>query len=84
MVPILAYQKSQFRYILEGLGMKFFGIFRDHSVHSVFIWYMLWPFGIFCCRFGVFYAFWYLAPRKIWQPWSKVVFECKLFRKRCS
>jgi hypothetical protein len=31
-------------------------------------WYMLWPFGIFCGHFGIFFPFWYLEPRKIWQP----------------
>jgi hypothetical protein len=29
----------------------------------VAIWYILWSFGIF---FGIF---WYVVPRKIWQPW---------------
>jgi hypothetical protein len=32
-----------------------FGIFYDHSVHFVFIWYIL-------------FWFWYHATRKIWQP----------------
>jgi hypothetical protein len=35
-----------------------FGIFYDHSVHFVLIWY-------------IFFQFWYHAPRKIWQPWSE-------------
>jgi hypothetical protein len=26
------------------------------------IWYILW-------QFGVFFPFWDIAPRKIWQPW---------------
>jgi hypothetical protein len=33
-----------------------FGIFCDHSVHIVLIWYIL-------------FLFWYHAPRKIWRPW---------------
>jgi hypothetical protein len=40
------------------------------------IWYILWPFGIFCghlvyvfCGQMVYYfLFWYVEPRKIWQP----------------
>jgi hypothetical protein len=33
-----------------------FGIFCDHLVHFVFIWYIFW--------------FWYHVPIKIWQPCS--------------
>jgi hypothetical protein len=33
------------------------GIFYDHLVHFMFIWY--------------FFRFWYHVPRKIWQPWSR-------------
>jgi hypothetical protein len=45
-------------------------------------WYILWPFGPFSVPFGIFYGtlvhfgnlvyfsrFWYIEPRKIWQPW---------------
>jgi hypothetical protein len=46
-------------------------------------WYILWPFGIFyVLLFGIFgghmeyfmviwyiFPFWYVLPRKIWQPW---------------
>jgi membrane protease YdiL (CAAX protease family) len=28
----------------------------------VAIWYILW-------LFGLFFPFWYVVPRKIWQPW---------------
>jgi hypothetical protein len=28
----------------------------------VAVWYILW-------LFGVFLTFWYVEPRKIWQPW---------------
>jgi hypothetical protein len=38
------------------------GIFYDHLVHFVFIWYIL-------CSFGTFFRFWYRGPIKIWQPW---------------
>jgi hypothetical protein len=30
--------------------------------YFVAIWNILWPFGIFP-------PFWYVEPRKIWQPW---------------
>jgi hypothetical protein len=30
------------------------------------IWYILWSFGIF---YGIFFPFWYVEPRKLWQPW---------------
>jgi hypothetical protein len=41
------------------------GLFYVHLVYSVSIWYMLW-------LFGIFFPFWYVVPRKIWQPWSYV------------
>jgi hypothetical protein len=31
------------------------GIFNGHWVHFVFLWYILWPFGIFFPRFGTLY-----------------------------
>jgi hypothetical protein len=63
-------------YILWSLG-----IFCGHLVYFVVIWYILWSFGIFCGHlvyfvviwyilwsFGIFLPFWYVSPRKIWQP----------------
>jgi hypothetical protein len=47
-----SYQKSQFGYILEGLGIENVGTFMV----------ILWSFGI------CFPSFWYIVPRKIWQP----------------
>jgi hypothetical protein len=41
--------------------MKIFGIFYGHLVYFVAVWYILW-------LFGMFYPFWYVVPRKIWQP----------------
>jgi hypothetical protein len=38
-----------------------FGIFHWHLVYFMVMWYILWLFGIFL-------PFWYVAPRKIWQP----------------
>jgi hypothetical protein len=37
------------------LFLKPFGVFTA-------IWHILWSFGIYL-------PFWYVAPRKIWQPW---------------
>jgi hypothetical protein len=36
------------------------------------IWYILWPIGIFCGHLLKFCPFWYVVPRKIWQPWPNV------------
>jgi hypothetical protein len=35
------------------------------------IWYILQPFGIFSGYLLQFFPFWYVAARKIWQPWSQ-------------
>jgi hypothetical protein len=34
-------------------------------VYFVTIWYILWSFGIF-------FPFWYIVPRQIWQPLCRV------------
>jgi hypothetical protein len=39
-----------------------FGIFYGHLVYFVAIWCIL-------LLFGIFFPFWYVVPRKIWQPW---------------
>jgi hypothetical protein len=44
------------------------------------IWNILWPFGTFCVHFVHFSGFWYHAPRKIWQPCSRLASKrAKLF-----
>jgi hypothetical protein len=35
----------------------------------------LWQFGIFCGQFGIFLPFWYVVPRKIWQPCPPALME---------
>jgi hypothetical protein len=40
-------------------------------VYFTTIWYIFWPFCIFCCHLVHFPPFWYDLPRKIWQPWPK-------------
>jgi hypothetical protein len=52
--------------------MEDVGIFDRHLVF-VFSqpanWYTLGTFGIFCGNMVHFAPFWYVEPRKIWQPW---------------
>jgi hypothetical protein len=52
---VLAYQKSLFGNILEGLGMENVGIFKSHFVHFL-------AFGIFSGHLVYFYPFWYIVP----------------------
>jgi hypothetical protein len=47
---------------LEGLAMEVVGLFDGDLVYFTNIWYILW-------LFGIFFPFWYVVPRKIWQPW---------------
>jgi hypothetical protein len=49
------------------------GKLYGHFVYFTSIWYILWPFGIFCGTFGIFFPFWYVVARKIWQPWKEDV-----------
>jgi hypothetical protein len=59
-------------------------------------WYILWLFGQFSfhleyfmaiwhifTRFGTFYPFWYVVPRKIWHPWFQRGSKrsCKIFKE---
>jgi hypothetical protein len=46
------------------------GIFYGHLVHLVVIWY-IFPVLVYFSRFGIFFPFWYIVPRKIWQPRSQ-------------
>jgi hypothetical protein len=63
---LFSYQKCQF---LGGLGMENVGIFYGHLVYFAGIWQILLPFGKVCCHLVYFFPFWYVLPRKIWQPW---------------
>jgi hypothetical protein len=49
----LKYQCGQ---ISEDLAMEDVGILYGHLVYFVTIWYILWPFGIFCGQFEYFMA----------------------------
>jgi hypothetical protein len=81
---IFSNQKSQFGWILECLAMKYVGKFHDHLVYFTanrifygYIWYILWSFGIFCGLFGIFFPFWYVIERKIWQPCNDHSWHCQ-------
>jgi hypothetical protein len=52
--------------------MEDVGIFYVHLVNFPAISHILWPFGIFSTVLVHFYPFWYVVPRKIWQPCFKV------------
>jgi hypothetical protein len=68
---------------MENFGIFYghFGIFKAILVFlrpcGVFltIWYILWYILLVC----TFFQFWYVAPRKIWQPWLNYVqsFKCR-------
>jgi hypothetical protein len=46
------------------------GIFYVNLVYFTAIGNTLWPFGIFWGHLIYFSPFWYVVPRKIWQPCS--------------
>jgi hypothetical protein len=46
-----------------------FGLFYIHFVYFVAIWYILW-------LFGIFFLFWYVVQRKIWQPCARRKIHC--------
>jgi hypothetical protein len=52
------YQKSQFWSNLEGLGMENIDILFGHLEYCSAIWYMLFPFYIFCGHLVFFSAVW--------------------------
>jgi hypothetical protein len=57
---------------LDCLAIKEFGKFWSvlqlkNLVNFIAISYILMLFGIFCSQFGIFFQFWYVVPRKIWQ-----------------
>jgi hypothetical protein len=54
---------------LQCTKMEDAAIFNYHLIHLTAIWYYMWPFGIFYSHLVYFFTSWYVAPRKIWQPW---------------
>jgi hypothetical protein len=66
---IFSYQKYQFGYILEGLGMDIVGTFYGNLKYFTTISYILLPFGNFVVIWYIFDRFSIcIVPRKIWQP----------------
>jgi hypothetical protein len=46
-----------------------FGIVYGHLVYFMIIWNVVWPFGLFYGHLVyLFFPFWYVVPKKIWQP----------------
>jgi hypothetical protein len=41
------------------------GLFYGHLVYFVAFWSILW-------LFTIFFPFWYVVPRKIWQPCPRI------------
>jgi hypothetical protein len=52
---IFSNRKSKSGYLPDELAMEDFDIFYGHLVYFMVIWY--------------FFQFWFVMPRKIWQPW---------------
>jgi hypothetical protein len=67
---IFSNQKSRFGQFFEDLTMEDVGIFYGHLVYFKAICYTLWKFGMFCGTLVNFSTFWYVVPRKLWQPCS--------------
>jgi hypothetical protein len=51
----------------EALAIEDVRIFYGRLIYFTAIWHILWPFGII----GIYSCFWYVVPRKIWQPWCQ-------------
>jgi hypothetical protein len=73
---------------LEDVGIFYDHLvyFNDTLVYFVTIWSILWSFGIFHNYLEYFFTFWYVVPRKIWQPWPiarKRAFEISNFGRGC-
>jgi hypothetical protein len=58
------YQKSQFGYIMGGLGTENVGMFYDHFEYFTAICYMLWQFGIVCSHLIHFFPFLFVWTKK--------------------
>jgi hypothetical protein len=77
MADIFAYQKFQYGYILEALGMENvgvpilwpFGVFYDCLVYFVLILYILCSFYIFCAHLECYTSFGMLNYEKSGIPW---------------
>jgi hypothetical protein len=50
------------------------GVFYNHLIYYMVIWYILQPFCKYCGDLVYFSPVWYIVPRKIWQPCLKALF----------
>jgi hypothetical protein len=57
---------------VEGLAMDGDGIFYGHLTYFTAIRNILYKFEMFGGNLVYFPPFWYVAPRKIWQPCTAV------------
>jgi hypothetical protein len=63
-------KKTQFVYILEGLGMENLVLVISNILLPLGT-YIYWVFGNFVVIWYIFPPLWYILPRKIiWQSWS--------------
>jgi hypothetical protein len=56
-------------------------IFCGYLEHFTEIWDILWQFGNLLTIFDIFPLFWYIVPRKIWQPCCGKYFLEKLHKQ---
>jgi hypothetical protein len=52
------------------------GRFKGHCVYFTSICIILWPFGIFCSNFGVFFRFGKLYQEKSGNPGTSTTYLC--------
>jgi hypothetical protein len=57
-------------------------LFMFYAMNFMANWKVLRPFGIFCGQLpSIFFPFWYVMPRKIWQPCVQPISVNGLVRK---
>jgi hypothetical protein len=64
----------------HGKGWYIYG----HLKYLTSTWYILRPFGTFCGYLACILPFWYVVPRKIWQPCKRVKLNWDPFTKNHS
>jgi hypothetical protein len=73
---LFSYQVTKFLCILEFLRAENFGTLYDgHLVYFSVIWYTFVIIWHILLSFGIFSPLWYVAPKKIWQPWCNADFQ---------
>jgi hypothetical protein len=72
--PSSSWAAAEWTALRQGCQLVYF----QTKNHNLCKFWSLWPFGIFCGHFGIFFPFWCIVPSKIWQPC--LVYD--LFRKQ--